>query len=379
MSRSRWIDGALRAYPPWWRARYGDEVRAVSSDALEGGHSLLPIALGLLMGAVRTRVTGTGTPRQFLLWASRTRACVIATTVPALVVLPLFFLTFRQGQPDGVPLVRSALRTTSGHVAFNAFGVLAVAGLLAMGVVIRAYMVLVGATGQPAHRPKGGRRTGRVALAVVLWSGIVVATVTQGAVALFVLVALSFTGWGHVTVTRVLGQRGGHGRTLPRLVRIAGLMAGLAVVAWIGSGVLGAHRFLDSRGVDVPLDGHPSLAHWLVVGAATALTVSWVLTFASLILVVRSAPVAKEALRFGRIMGAAVSVLLWVMAGAATVSVLALERQGSPGHPVVGMVTTSWGHLWTGGAVCLCVGAVVATSGTVASWQSWSVAARLEP
>ena len=375
MKRTGWIDAALGIYPARWRERYGEEVRTVSSDAISGGQSPLRVTAGLVIGAVLTRISGKSTPRQFILWADRTRASIIFTTVPALVVLPLFFLTFKQGQGDGLPLVPSATLTRSGHVAYDAFGLLAVAGLLVTGVVIGAYVVLTGVVGdRRAHE----HRTGRMALKMVLSAGLVVAAVAEGAMALFALVALGFTVWGSVTMAHRMKRGGVHGRLSDQLAAVPVALAVLAGAAWIGSEVVGPHRFLDSHGVDLPLNGHPGLAHGLVIGAAAALGIAWLVTCVSLILVVRGTRPSKDELRLATIVGTTVSVLLWVMAGAGLVSVLALSSQGALHRPGMTVVTTSWGHLWLGGALSLLVAAIASTSGAVASWRSWSVTSRLE-
>jgi hypothetical protein len=375
MRGARWIDAALGVYPTWWRTRYGDEVRTVTSDAIIGGQSPFRVTAGLLVGAVRLRVSGTGTPKQFPLWARRTRAWTIFSTLPALLVLPLFFLTFKEGQRDGLPLVPSAVLTGPGKAAYDAFGILAIAGLLVTGVVIRSYVVLARAAG---GRRAGGNRKGRILLTVALPAGLVAVTLTEGAVALFAAVALGFTVWGYATVTREAEQDGGSHRALHRLAPVPGITAGLAVVGWITSEVVGPHRYLDSHGVDIPLNGHPALAHGLAIAAATALGVGWLVTFVSLILIVSGTDASRDELRFARVVGTTVSVLLWVMAGAAVVSVIALGGQGSPHHSDVTTVTTSWGRLWVAGAVSLLVAASVSTSGAVASWRSWRVTSRLE-
>ncbi len=375
MTPARCIDAALGIYPSWWRARYGDEVRDVCSDAIAGGQSPFRVTAGLLVGAVRTRVGSRSTPKELPLWAGRTRAWIIFTTLPALVVLPLFFFTFRQGQRDGLPLVPSAGLTGAGRLAYDTFGLLAIAGLLVTGFVIRAYVVLAGV---PGRRPAHGHRMGRITLRVVLSATVVAVAVAVGAVALFAVVALGFVVWGHATVARGAERGRRPHRALNGLAPAPGIMAGLAVVAWISSELVGPHRYMDRHGVDVPLNGHPALAHGLVIGAGTALGIGWVMTFVSLILFVHGARVSMDELRFGRIVGTAVSILLWVMAGAALVSVLALADQGSPHQEGVTMVTTSWGHLWVAGAVTLSVAALLSTSGAVASWRSWKVTSRLE-
>jgi hypothetical protein len=47
----RWPASVLLAYPPSWRARYGDELDALVSDLGGGGRRAIPMALDLLRGA----------------------------------------------------------------------------------------------------------------------------------------------------------------------------------------------------------------------------------------------------------------------------------------------------------------------------------------
>jgi hypothetical protein len=49
--RRPWPSGLLLAYPPSWRARYGDELDILISDLRGGGRRTLPMALDLLRGA----------------------------------------------------------------------------------------------------------------------------------------------------------------------------------------------------------------------------------------------------------------------------------------------------------------------------------------
>lgn len=364
----------LRLYPRWWRARYGDEVRTVSSDAVAGGQSTLRVIIGLLFGAIRLRATGAGTPKQSELWARRTRACIVVTTVPVLVVLPLFFLTVKLGLQDKLPVTPSITLSGDGHVAYDAVGIMALAGLMVMGTVIGGYVTLVGATRE--HRGIE-HRARRVALAIVACTLIVIVAVTAGLVPIFALVTVGFIVWGSVIAARSLRRRGPAGRALRHLVPVPGLLAGLAVVGWISSSVVGPHRFLDRQGVDVPLNGHPAVAHSLVVGSAVALGLAWTATFVMLAVLGRATRPGLQDLRSGRGFGVAASALLWVMATAAMVSDIALGRQQSLHLPAYRVVTTSWGHGWMGGGPALVLAATVSTLGAIATVRSWKVTAQL--
>jgi hypothetical protein len=370
------IDAVLGLYPPWWRERYGDEVRTVSSDAVAGGQTRLRVLIGLLAGAIRLRVTGTGTPKQFQPWASRTRACIVVTTIPALVVLPLFFLTFKLGLQDHLPLTSSAPLNSDGHVAYDAIGIMTLAGLIVMGTVIGGYVTLVGAT-----RENRGieHRARRAVLAIVACPLIVAVAVTVGVVAIFSLVTVGFIVWGSVMAARSIRRRGSAGRGLRHLVPVPGLLAGLAVLGWISSIVVGPDRFLDSHGVDVPLDGHAALAHSLVVASATALGLAWIATFTVLALLRQPARLRLEDLQSGRRFGVVASVLLWVMAASAVVAGVALGRQQSLRLPAYRVVSASWGHVWIAGGTALVVAASVSTLGAIAAVRSWRVTAQLVP
>lgn len=368
------IDAVLGLYPPWWRERYGDEVRTVSSDAVAGGQTLMRVIIGLLAGAIRLRVTGTGTPKQFQPWASRTRACIVVATIPALVALPLFFLTLKVGLQDHLPLTLSAPVNSDGHIAYDAIQIMALAGLIMMAMTIRGYLVLVGVT------PESGgieHLTRRTALVIVGCALLVVVEVTAGVVPIFALVTVGVVVWGSVTAARAIRRRGAAGRALRHLLPVPGLLGGLAVLGWISSIAVGPDRFLDSHGVDVPLDGHVALAHSLVVASATALGLAWIATFAMLALLRQPARLRLGELQSGRRFGVGASLLLWVMAAAEVVAGVALGRQQSLRLPAYRVVSASWGHVWIAGGTALIVAATVSTLGAIAAARSWRVTAQL--
>lgn len=368
------IDAVLRLYPQWWRARYGDEVRTVSSDAVAGGQSTLKVIIGLLFGAIRLRATGAGIPKQSELWARRTRACIVVTMAPVLVVLPLFFLTLKLGLQDNLPVTPSTTLSSDGHVAYDAIGIMVLAGLIVMATVIGGYVSLVGATRENREIDHRARRG---ALAIVACVPIVVVAVTAGVVPIFALGTLGFILWGSVIAARSIRRREPASRALRHLVLVPGLLAGLGVAGWISSSVVGPHRFLDRQGVDMPLNGHPALAHSLVVASAVALGLAWTATFIMLALLGRATRPGLQDLRSGRGFGVAASALLWVMATSAVVLERALGRQQSLHLPAYRVLTTSWGHGWMGGGPALIAAAAVSTLGAIAAQRSWKVAAQL--
>ncbi len=367
------IDAVLGLYPTWWRDRYGDEVRTVSSDAVAGGQTRLRVIIGLLTGAIRLRTTGTGTPKQFQLWARRTRACILVTTIPALVVLPLFFLTLKVGLQDRLPVTSSAPVNSDGHIAYDALQIMAIVGFIMMGTSIRGYTAVVGVA-----RERSGieHRTSRTA-SIIVACGLVVVAVTAGVVPIFALATVGAVAWGSVTAARAIRQRGAPGRALRHLLPVPALLVGLAVLGWISSITVGPDHFLDSHGVAVPLDGHAALAHTLVVASATALGLAWIATFGVLALLRPPARLRLTDLQSGRRFGVVASVLLWVMAAAAVVAGVALGRQQSLRLPAYRVVSASWGNVWVAGGSALIVAATVSTLGSIAAMRSGRVTAQL--
>jgi hypothetical protein len=47
----RWPSALVLAYPPGWRARYGDELEVLITDMQQGGRKPVPMAADLLRGA----------------------------------------------------------------------------------------------------------------------------------------------------------------------------------------------------------------------------------------------------------------------------------------------------------------------------------------
>ncbi len=80
---------SLRCYPDWWRQRYGAEQEELAEELAAEGRPHWLLAVGLLAGSVRARMTGSGMPPVPALWSSRARASVVVGTIPAVLALPL--------------------------------------------------------------------------------------------------------------------------------------------------------------------------------------------------------------------------------------------------------------------------------------------------
>jgi hypothetical protein len=320
MRGTRVLRAILALYPPWWRARYGEEVRATCADVVAAGRSPWRVLGNLAFGAIRTRLRGANMPMQFESWAGRTRASIVIATLPVLAVLPVMF-TFRQGQrvsgPSGTILVSGGRLSGAGLVAEYAYGVMALAVVLAVGTVL----------------------------------------------------------WGYTDLAGAVRKRSHNDRRLRRLVRVPGLSGLTAIALLVTSVVVRPRAFINGR----PLNGHLSLANGLVVASAACLGLGLAAAVVMVVLVARRARLAIPDLASGRSVALASSALLWVVALAVTTSMVALGRQGSGSHTSAGIVMTSWGSWWIAGVLFLLAAAVVSSLGTASASRSLRVAAQLRP
>jgi hypothetical protein len=316
------LDALLALYPPWWRARYGDEVRAISSDVIAGGRSPWRVSGNLLVGAVRTRVGGGATPRQFVHWAGRARASIVVATLPVLAVIPVIFsfLQERQDLPPGqtTPFAFYGV-SEAGHVADDAIVVMALAMVLAVSTIL----------------------------------------------------------WGYVDLSGAVRKRGDNDRRLRRLVRVPGRSILCALILWVAAIFARPNEWLGVQGASKPLDGHPALAHALTVASAAFLGMGLAAALVMAVVVARRGTLSLPDLSSGRWVGVTTSVLLWVMATAAVTSVIALGRQGDAAHRGYDVVITSWGSWWIAGVLILVLAAVVSTIGAANATRSLRVISQL--
>jgi hypothetical protein len=163
------------------------------------------------------------------------------------------------------------------------------------------------------------------------------------------------------------------------MVRLPAFTGALVVVFWVSGALVAPHAFLIHGGVVRPLGGHHALARGLYGAAAAALVVGLLGAIIMLVMVTRQGHLSLAALDSGKWVGVTTSGLLWVMASAGLVSVVALWRQGTLGHGTSRIVTTSWGSWWIAGALTLVGAAVVSTCGTVQASRALRVTAQLAP
>jgi hypothetical protein len=320
--RGTWaLRAVLALYPPWWRARYGEEVRVTCADVLAAGRSSWRVLANLAFGAIRTRLRGANMPMQFECWAGRTRASIVVATVPVLAVLPVIF-TFRQGAQN--PTDQTAT------LPWDTFGI------------------------------SGAGRLAEYAFAVM---------------ALAVVLAMSTLLWGYLDLAGAVRKRGHNDRGLRRLVRVPWLSALFAAVLWVTA--FAVHR---NRPIGAPsLSGHPALAYGLLVAAGACLGLGLAAALLMVVQVPRRARLTMPDLSSGKWVALTSSVLLWVVALAATTSMVALGLQRSGSHPATSMVTTSWGSWWVAGVLVLLAAAVVSSLGAASASRSLRVAAQLRP
>ena len=93
MSNERMVNLSLSCYPRWWRERYGDEVGVHAKDMVADGRSSVSLSLGLMLGAVRTRWTAQGMPKDYRLWSMRNKISIAGATLTWLLIAPIIGMT----------------------------------------------------------------------------------------------------------------------------------------------------------------------------------------------------------------------------------------------------------------------------------------------
>lgn len=314
VTKSGAVNAALRLYPPWWRARYLEEAQSVADDLVGAGGSQWRIALDLSCGALRARLTARGMPMEIEPWTSRTRASIVLATAPALAVVPLM-LTIRQvpALPDG-----SGSTMPLSHLATTFYLVLLLACVALISTMI----------------------------------------------------------WGYRSLSNGVTTRRENGAGLRVLARMPGYLAILAVGLAITAIVIEPHRFMSHGKVSTPLDGHPEAAHAFWVAAGVAFCLCWVVSVFLLQAVARRADLPPASLASGRAFGLAVSILLWLMSGAALAMSVVYSRRISE-LSGVRLDSVLLGHSLLLLGIVLCGLSMASTLGTVLASRSWRVVSHL--
>jgi hypothetical protein len=156
-----WPAALLTAYPPDWRARYGDELELLVADLRAGGRAPIPMAFDLLCGAVAAWLT----IERRTLMSERSRSALISVLwswVPFAAVAAWF------GHDLAIyPSASAAQQIGLAHPAVpDAYHVLQAAG--AVGVAATALAAVAFAIDAVGYARRSGRRRTFVLMAVPL-------------------------------------------------------------------------------------------------------------------------------------------------------------------------------------------------------------------
>jgi hypothetical protein len=282
--RRPWPAALLAAYPPDWRARYGEELQALVSDLRAGGRARLPMAFDLFFGAVSAWLTtGKGA-----LMSERSKGALIGVlwNWVAFAAIGAWF-----GHDLGIyPTAITAQRVAVLHPAVpDAYNVLMAAG--SFGVLATGIAALMFGFGALRYAMRTGERRvfllmGVPVVVAAAWLGglrLLPASGSAGSLAVAV-------GWLLVGVAGIAGAT----QAVVTVVRTAEFGArtwqvgGAAAAAVTAAMVVGTGATIV-WGIDERMSqAHPGDASgWLIVTAVMAVT-----TFRAVraLLGVRSAP-----------------------------------------------------------------------------------------
>ena len=342
MTGSRSVRWALRCYPDWWRARYADEVLAVSEDLTAEGKPPLRIAAGLVGGAIVARTEARGLPRSSEMWGLRTRVSIATATLPLMVLAPLVV----------VAVAGQTLRSPAGPVIWSGFNIVPTH----LQVIQRTPFALVPA---PPLTPVG----------------LLVSVSAFAMVALFLLALLVlFFGWSRLS--GAIAGHAGDGRRRTQLLAWTPIfsilidVALLVAIAWTHPSVW---RSTGGRALH-STDGHPAVAHALTTALPFVAGTGWVVGAFCVALAARRAETEPGDLRYGRTVATIVTTLFALMTAATVawgIGLVLQARQAAHGTFTV----VAYGHpgYWLPLTCAFVVGAVLSVLGARAANRSWHV------
>jgi hypothetical protein len=313
VNRHRTVKAAFNLYPHWWRDRYLGEAKTVTVDLIESGRSRPGIVLSLCFGALRTRLGAGGMPMEYGLWVERARGSIVLATAPTLAAIPLV-LTLKQ-----VPALPSQTDLPSSHLA------------------TALYMVLV----------------------------------------------LAFVGlistilWGYTSLSGGVMHQSDNSRPLRLLAKAPGYLAFGATLLVVASIVVEPHAFVSHGRSSTPLNGNPGAAHALWLAATTTFGLCWVASVTLLVAVTRTAALPVASLRSGKRVSAAVSMLLWLMSGAALALGAVYSRTTNELNGL--LLTSVVGRSLFLFACVLVILSFVSTLGAILASRAWKVTCQLLP
>jgi hypothetical protein len=138
--RRPWPTVLLVAYPPDWRARYGDELESLVSDLRGGGWKSLPMAFDLFFGAVSAWVTtGRGALMSLITERSKDALIGVLWNWVAFAAIAAWFGHDLGIYPTAITAQRVAVLHPAVPDAYNVLQVAGSIGVVATGVAALAF------------------------------------------------------------------------------------------------------------------------------------------------------------------------------------------------------------------------------------------------
>ncbi len=327
MSGVRAVKLALSCYPSWWRQRYGNEVSVHAADMVADGRSPATLSLSLILGAVRTRWTARGMPKDYRLWSMRNRLSIAGATLTWLLVAPI----------PAIVLGNQRVGTK-----------------LSSAAPYHAPFLLPAA---PAAR-------------IVSYSTLAMAVVA------FVTILLLLGGWSHLIGG--IKRSGGPRRTrslwlasvpgIAFLVFLAGVVVDWTVLRPSSLVVSGRDHHITY------LNGHPVVAHDVGIALGVIAVTGWLLSIACIAVVAKRSEIEPSELRFGTGLSRAVAVLFALLLGAYVSWGIGLTLEGhQAAHGGFNTITYAHQELWLPMAILLLVAVAVSMASARAARRSWNV------
>jgi hypothetical protein len=343
MKRGSWIEWALRCYPAWWRARYGDELRSVATDLTADGRSPLTLTLNLLGGAVRVRSRASGMPKTYRLWSTRTRLSVAGSTLTWLLMAPLVLMSMGS-QNVHSPAGRIFPQEAS-IIGDNHFWLVGKSALLPA----------------PPQTPAGS---------IVTYSAVAI-------LGLFLVTLMALIGGWRVLTGSIRHSSAPDRWRVWALAWVPGFAVLADIALIVAQDLVRPSAWRSSEGHPmVALNGHPATAHLLGDLLGIVAIVGWLLSIVCVGIAARRAEIAPANLRYGRSISNVVAVLFALLLAAYVswgIGLILQARQAAHGTFIT--ITYSHSDLWVPMLVVLVLAVVLSALCARMANRSWTVIA----